>query len=90
MVFDENQRIFPWRKIGRRSTSKLFLEILLQRTKAETVASTTILSSLNFPIGTFFNASLEELEEIMKPLGLYRHRARRLYKAGEDIRRRGR
>ena len=35
------------------------------------------------------NASLEELEEIMKPLGLYHHRARRLYKLGEDIRRRG-
>ncbi|MEI3422497.1 MAG: hypothetical protein V8R91_16375 [Butyricimonas faecihominis] len=83
--FDENQRIFPWREDRRRSTSKLFLRSCYSARKRRRWQSITILFSLNFPIGTLANASLEELEEIMKPLGLYRHRARRLYKLGEDI-----
>lgn len=88
--FDENQRIFPWREDQATKYQQIVSEILLQRTKAETVAKYYDTFFSKFPDwNALANASLEELEEIMKPLGLYRHRARRLYKLGEDIRRRG-
>ena len=88
--FDENQRIFPWREDRATKYQQIVSEILLQRTKAETVAKYYDTFFSKFPDWiALANASLEELEEIMKPLGLYRHRARRLYKLGEDIRRRG-
>ena len=88
--FDENQRIFPWREDRATKYQQIVSEILLQRTKAETVAKYYDTFFSKFPDwNALANASLEELEGIMKPLGLYRHRARRLYKLGEDIRRRG-
>ena len=88
--FDENHRIFPWREDRATKYQQIVSEILLQRTKAETVAKYYDTFFSKFPDwNALANASLEELEEIMKPLGLYRHRARRLYKLGEDIRRRG-
>ena len=36
--FDENQRIFPWREDRATKYQQIVSEILLQRTKAETVA----------------------------------------------------
>ena len=85
--FDENQRVFPWREDGATKYQQIVSEILLQRTKAETVAKyfDTFFSKYS-DWNALANASLEELEEVMKPLGLYRHRAKRLYKLGEDIR----
>ena len=82
--FDENQRIFPWREDRATKYQQIVSEILLQRTKAETVAKYYDTFFSKFPDwNALANASLEELEEIMKPLGLYRHRARRLYKLGK-------
>ena len=75
--FDENQRIFPWREDRATKYQQIVSEILLQRTKAETVAKYYDTFFFKFPDwNALANASLEELEEIMKPLGLYRHRAR--------------
>lgn len=88
--FEENQRVFPWREDGATKYQQIVSEILLQRTKAETVAKYYQTFFSKFPDwNALACASLEELEEMMKPLGLYRHRAKRLYKLGEDIRRRG-
>ena len=83
--FDENHRIFPWREDGATKYQQIVSEILLQRTKAETVAKYFETFFSKFPDwNALANASLEELEEVMRPLGLYRHRARRLYKLGEE------
>ena len=79
--FELNKRSFPWRKDNISNYELIISEILLQRTKAETVAK-------YYPV--FFNkypswqklskASIKDLEEILKPLGLYKHRAKRLHK----------
>lgn len=79
--FDNNGREFPWRRQNLSSYEIIISEILLQRTKAETVAK-------YYPV--FFNkypgwdelkdANIQDLEVILKPLGLYKHRANRLYR----------
>ena len=87
--FDENQRVFPWREDKASRYQQIVSEILLQRTKAEAVARYFPVFFAKYPDwDTLIHATLEELEEMMKPLGLYRHRARRLYKLGEALRRR--
>ena len=88
--FDENQRVFPWREARATKYQQIVSEILLQRTKAETVARYYDTFFSKYPDWeALCGATLEELEEVMRPLGLYRHRARRLYKLAEDLRRRG-
>ncbi|MDH5603056.1 MAG: DNA cytosine methyltransferase, partial [Cyclobacteriaceae bacterium] len=79
--FDINKRDFPWRKEEISNYELILSEILLQRTKAETVAKY---------YGTFFGkypdweklctATSRDLEDILKPLGLYTHRTKRLMK----------
>lgn len=88
--FEENHRVFPWREDRATKYEQIVSEILLQRTKAETVAKYFNTFFSKYPDwNALAHAPLEELEEMMRPLGLYRHRAKRLYKLGEDIRRRG-
>jgi A/G-specific adenine glycosylase len=87
--FDENGRAFPWRDPSATKYQQILSEILLQRTRAETVARYYPLFFARYPDWKALSrARLEELEEIMRPLGLYRHRARRLYKLGQEIKRR--
>jgi len=83
--FDSNKRYFPWRKNEISNYELIISEILLQRTKAETVSKY---------YNTFFNkysdwysltnASIQDLEEVLKPLGLYKHRANRLFKIAQE------
>ncbi|MDR2131587.1 MAG: hypothetical protein LBP56_10575 [Odoribacteraceae bacterium] len=87
--FDENGRAFPWRDPTATKYQQILSEILLQRTQAQTVARYYPLFFAKYPDWkTLSKATLEELEEIMRPLGLYRHRAKRLYKLGQDLKRR--
>lgn len=82
--FALNQRSFPWREQEVTPFETLISEILLQRTKAETVAAF-------FP--AFFkkyaswedlsHSDLTSLEDFLRPLGLYRHRAKRLKKIAD-------
>lgn len=84
--FSQNRRTFPWREGELTNYQLIFTEILLQRTQADTVAKY---------FDTFFNrypgwdelsrASLSELEEILRPLGLYKHRAKRIYKVVSEF-----
>ena len=84
--FDRNRRSFPWREPGATKYQQILSEILLQRTKAETVADYFNTFFSKYPDWkALSDATLEELEEIMRPLGLYRHRAKRLYKLGQDL-----
>lgn len=78
---DDNLRIFPLRNGNLTNYQLIVTETLLQRTKAETVS--------NY-YNTFFEmfsdwesiaiAGIQDLENILKPLGLYKHRAKRIYK----------
>jgi len=87
--FDEHQRVFPWRAPEATKYEQILSEILLQRTKAETVARYYDTFFTRFPNWEALSrATLEELEEVMRPLGLYRHRAKRLYKLAQELQRR--
>ena len=59
--FDENQRIFPWREDQATKYQQIVSEILLQRTKAETVAKYYETFFSKFPDwNALANASIEE------------------------------
>ncbi len=83
--FQSNKREFPWRDMNVTSYELIISEVLLQKTKAESVAKY---------YDTFFQhfssweslccASINELAEILKPLGLYNHRANRIYKIAQE------
>lgn len=75
--FGSHGRSFPWRSDNATVYERVCVEVLLQRTRAETVAKL---------YGSFFDkypdwsrlaaAPVLELEEVMKPIGLWRRRAR--------------
>lgn len=79
--FKDNARDFPWREPGTGTYERICVEVLLQRTRAQTVANV---------YGEFFGrfpnweeiAETDELElgEFLKPLGLWRRRATALKK----------
>lgn len=75
--FEENGRDFPWRSARASDFERICVEVLLQRTRAETVAK---IYSAFFGRFTSWNdiaaTSVEELEEHFKPIGLWYRRAR--------------
>lgn len=83
--FDSNKRDFPWRKKGVSNYELIFSEILLQRTKAETVAKYYDTFFTKFPNWEkLVLATDKELEEIIKPLGLHTQRVGRIRKIIEE------
>lgn len=79
--FASNKREFPWRKNEISNYELILSEILLQRTKAETVAKYYKTFFNKYPNWEkLSNATINDLESILKPLGLYKHRAGRLNK----------
>lgn len=83
------KRNFPWRNKSATNYEKIVSEVLLQRTRAETVA--------NFFPGfikrysswkQLGQASEIELQEILRPLGLYKQRGARLYKLAQEMKQR--
>lgn len=83
--FDSNKRDFPWRKEGVSNYELIFSEILLQRTKAETVAKYYNTFFAKFPNWEkLVLATDDELEKIFKPLGLHTQRVGRIRKIIEE------
>lgn len=79
--FDAHQRDFPWRHEGVSNFELIFSEVLLQRTRAETVAKYYPVFFGRYPDWEhLITATDNELEAILKPLGLYKHRAKRIRK----------
>lgn len=73
--FEENHRVFLWRESNRTPYEILIAEILLRRTRAETVAQIYPEFLKRFP--TFHdlaNASPRDIKKIIKPLGLWRQK----------------
>lgn len=82
--FALNQRSFPWRNQQVTPFETMISEILLQRTKAETVAAFFPVFFEKYQSWEHLNqADLKSLEDLLKPLGLYRHRAKRLKKIAD-------
>lgn len=83
--YDVHQRDFPWRKEGATHFELIFSEVLLQRTRAETVAKYYSRFFNRFPDWEHLvQATDEELQEILKPLGLYKHRTARIRRMIEE------
>lgn len=77
--FKENDRKFLWRKDNLSPYQYIIAEVLLQRTKAETIAKFYPLFLIEFSNWeALASAEPGRIEEYLKPVGLYRQRAKRL------------
>ena len=84
--FEANGRDFLWRNNTASNYVKIISEVLLQRTKAETVNKflPTFLNS--YPDWSSLGSATEvELINILKPLGLSNQRGKRLYKLAQEL-----
>lgn len=83
--FQVNRREFPWRNEAITSYELILSEILLQKTKAESVAKHYHAFFKQFPTWeSLCQASTDQIALILKPLGLYNHRANRIYKIAQE------
>lgn len=74
-----NGRIFPWRQDNLSDYEYVIAEVLLQRTKAETIAKFYTNFLKDFPgWKSIVHADISTLEEYLKPIGLFRQRSKRL------------
>lgn len=84
--YSENGRSFPWRRKSVTNYELIISEIFLQRTKAEMVSNFLPEFFQRYPSWKQLGeATIEELKEILKPLGLYNQRGRRLYSLAQEI-----
>jgi len=77
--YEQNGRNFPWRKKGLSDYEIIIAEILLQRTKAETIEKFFQTFLIQFPSWySIDNCELEDLVKNLKPIGLHRQKAVRM------------
>lgn len=90
--YKQNGRNFIWRKKGLTHYQYIIAEVLLQRTKAETIAKFYPNFIKDFPNWkALANAKTKKIERYLKPIGLYRQRSKRLMGlAKEMVKRKGR
>jgi len=88
----DNNRKFTWRKKKLTHYQYVIAEVLLQRTKAETIAKFYPNFLKDFPNWkSLANVDIQKLEDCLKPVGLYRQRSKRLINlAKEMVKRNGR
>lgn len=85
-------RRFQWRNKSITNYQKVIAEVLLQRTKAETIAKFYTQFLIDYPNWkSLADANVKDIEEYLKPIGLYRQRSVRLQNlAKEMVKRNGR
>ncbi|MFA5816749.1 MAG: DNA (cytosine-5-)-methyltransferase [Bacteroidales bacterium] len=84
--FKTHKRDFPWRSSTVTAYEIILSEILLQKTKAQTVAKFFSIFFMRFPDWeALCSTNIQELEEILHPLGLYKHRAKRIHRIIQDL-----
>lgn len=90
--YADHGREFPWRRRSASKYSQIVAELLLQRTRAETVASFFPQFIKDYPSwDALASASLSRLQTYLRPIGLWRRRALSMQAlAAEMSRRRGR
>ncbi|QOD82942.1 hypothetical protein [Chromobacterium haemolyticum] len=85
-----SRRQFPWRQSGATSYERIVVELLLQRTRAETVAAFLPYFLTRFPDWeTLASTDPFMLEEELKPIGLWRCRALPMIALAQEIVRMG-
>ena len=84
--FDREGRYFPWRDAGESKYRLIVTEVLLQRTRAQTVAKFYDNFFEEFSCWeSIATADTSRLEEGLKPLGMWKQRAPRLKALAESI-----
>ncbi len=79
-------RKFYWRRKGLSNYQYIIAEVLLQRTKAETISKFYPNFLKDFPNWkALAKADLKNLENYLKPVGLYRQRSKRLMSLAKEI-----
>lgn len=87
--YKDNGRAFPWRNKSATNYELIISEVFLQRTQAETVSRFLPGFLKRYPSWKqLSNATEIELQEIIKPLGLYNQRGSRLYKLAQELKKR--
>ena len=82
--YEAEARALPWRSPGTSVFERICVEVLLQRTRAETVAAIYAEFFAHFPSWkSLAGSSIAELEEAFKPIGLWRRRARSMKSLAE-------
>lgn len=82
-------RQFPWRNSSASNYVRIISEVLLQRTKAETVAKFFPSFIDKYPSWKKLGMASElELKEALRPLGLYNQRGARLYRLAQEMKKR--
>lgn len=86
----QNGRHFPWRNKSISNYQKIIAEVLLQRTKAETVAKFFPKFITEFPSWkSIANTDIKKIERVLQPIGLYKQRAKRLLAMAKEMTKRG-
>lgn len=79
-------RQFPWRKKRISNYQKILVEVLLQRTRAETVAAFFPSFIRSFPNWKILASATEnDLQQFLKPIGLWRRRALSLVALAQEM-----
>jgi A/G-specific adenine glycosylase len=85
--FTENKRSFPWRNRSATNYELIISEVLLQRTKAEVVSKFLPIFFKQFPSWKQLSKASEiEIQDFIKPLGLFKQRGTRLFKLAQELR----
>lgn len=84
--FDENGRKFPWRKSKLTHYQLVIAEVLLQRTKAETIQKFYPVFIKRYPNWKSLHRTKKNtLEKVLQPIGLFRQRAALLKKLAREM-----
>lgn len=87
--YRKNGRKFPWRNKSATNYQRIISEVLLQRTKAETVSKFFHKFIKKYPTWKKLSgASIRELEKMLQPIGLQKQRAKRLYSFAQEMKKR--
>jgi A/G-specific adenine glycosylase len=87
--FYSNGRHFPWRNLSVSNYMIIISEILLQRTKAESVAKFYPIFINKYPSWKQLGkASETELQQTLMPIGLNKQRGTRLFKLAQELNKR--
>ena len=87
--FESEGRHFPWRNPSANNYQKIISEVLLQRTQARTAANFFPKFIKQFPSWKKLGLANEsELQEALKPIGLYNQRGSRMYKLAQEMKKR--
>ncbi len=84
--YKKNGRKFPWRNKSATNYHRIISEVLLQRTRAETIGKFFPIFVKKYPSWKkLAKASVKQLEKDLQPIGLQKQRAKRLHAFAKEM-----